>query len=170
MASDPLLRERRMIRGWAHGLRSSTLRERRMFRGWALGPSSSPLQGRRMLRLTRLGPYPQILPATEKKDVTRLGPFPQILQLRERRMFRGWALGQFLPATEKKDVMTYEARPLASDPPRNRKEGCYEAGPMASYPLLWERRMLLCWAHGLRSSTKGKKDDKRLGPWLQILW
>jgi hypothetical protein len=41
MASDPPLRERRMIRGWAHGFRSSLLRESRMIRGWAHGLRSS---------------------------------------------------------------------------------------------------------------------------------
>jgi hypothetical protein len=40
---------------------------------------------------------------------------------------------------------------------------------MASDPPLRERRMIRGWAHGFRSSAKGKKDDTRQGPWLQIL-
>jgi hypothetical protein len=57
---------------------------------------------------------------------------------------------------------------------------------MASDPPLRERRLKRGWAHGFRSSAKGKrmiqgwaygfrftakgkKDDMRLGPWLQIL-
>ncbi len=63
----------------------------------------------------------------------------------------------------------YEAGPMASDPPLRKKKGCYEAGPMASDPPLRERRMKRGWAHDFRSSAKGKKDDRRLGPWLQIL-
>jgi hypothetical protein len=40
---------------------------------------------------------------------------------------------------------------------------------MASGPPLREIRMIRGWAHGFRSSAKEKKDDTRLGPWLQIL-
>jgi hypothetical protein len=58
---------------------------------------------------------------------------------------------------------------MASDPPRYGKEGCYEAGPMVSDPPLREKRMSRDWAHGFRSSAKGKKAETRLGPWLQIL-
>jgi hypothetical protein len=97
LVSDPPIRESRMIRGWAHGFRSSTKGKKDDM---------------------RLGPWPQILFAMGKKDVTRLGPWPQ-----------------FLPAKEKKDVTTYEAGPMASDPP------------------LRERRMIRGYAHDLRSST-----------------
>jgi hypothetical protein len=40
---------------------------------------------------------------------------------------------------------------------------------MVSDPPLRERRMIRGWDHGFRSSAKGKKDDTRLGPRLQIL-
>jgi hypothetical protein len=40
---------------------------------------------------------------------------------------------------------------------------------MASDPPLRERRMIRGWAHGFRSSAKGKKYDKRLGPWPPVL-
>jgi hypothetical protein len=59
MASDPPLRERRMLRDWAHGLRSS-----------AKGKKD----------VTRLGLWPQFLPPAGRKDVTRLGPWLQILR------------------------------------------------------------------------------------------
>jgi hypothetical protein len=39
---------------------------------------------------------------------------------------------------------------------------------MASDPPLRESRMLRGWAHGFRSSAKGKKYD-RLGPWPPVL-
>jgi hypothetical protein len=40
---------------------------------------------------------------------------------------------------------------------------------MALDPPLRERRMIRGWAHGFRSSAKGKKDDTRLGPWPPVL-
>ncbi len=40
---------------------------------------------------------------------------------------------------------------------------------MASDPPLRESRMLRRWAHGFRSSAKGKEDDTRLGPWPPVL-
>jgi hypothetical protein len=58
---------------------------------------------------------------------------------------------------------------MASDPPRYGKEGCYEAGPMASDPPLREKRMSRGGALGFRSFAKGKKDVTRLGSRLQIL-
>jgi hypothetical protein len=93
MASDPPLRESRMLRGWAHGFRSS---------------------------------------AKGKYDDTRLGPWLQILRLGKEGCSEAGPMASDPPRYGK--VGCYEAGPMASDPPRYGKVGCYEAGPMASDP------------------------------------